>query len=53
MILSIKNLKWLSTFFVLTGILFTNLDQYQINIFMQWNKNYGIINFKMNKLEEN
>tara|TARA_Y100000590_G_C14940873_1_gene721189 strand:- start:256 stop:483 length:228 start_codon:yes stop_codon:yes gene_type:complete len=34
MILSIKNLKWLSTFFVLSGILLTNLDQYPINIFM-------------------
>jgi len=28
-----KNLKWVSTFLVLTGILLTNLNQYPINIF--------------------
>jgi hypothetical protein len=27
-------LKWLGTFFVLTGILLTNLNQYPINIFL-------------------
>ena len=28
-----KYLKWISTFFVLTGILLTNLNHYPINIF--------------------
>jgi len=28
-----KNLKWLATFFVLTGILLTNLNIYPVNIF--------------------
>jgi uncharacterized membrane-anchored protein len=27
-----KNLKWIATFFVLTGILLTNLNQYPLNI---------------------
>ena len=28
-----KNLKWLATFFILTGILLTNLNIYPVNIF--------------------
>ena len=29
-----KNLKWIGTFFVLIGILLTNLNIYPLNIFM-------------------
>ena len=29
-----KYLKWISTFFVLSGILLTNLDAYPLNIFL-------------------
>ena len=29
-----KYLKWISTFFVLSGILLTNLDVYPLNIFL-------------------
>tara|TARA_Y100001935_G_scaffold60280_1_gene50483 strand:+ start:451 stop:675 length:225 start_codon:yes stop_codon:yes gene_type:complete len=31
--LRIKNLKWFSTFLVLTGILLTNLNLYPLNLF--------------------
>ena len=31
--MNIKTLKWLGTFFVLVGILLTNLNFYPINIF--------------------
>ena len=35
-----KYLKWISTFFVLTGILLTNLNIYPINIFFH---GFGVI----------
>ncbi len=34
--MNIKTLKWLGTFFVLVGILLTNLNFYPINIFFSW-----------------
>ena len=34
MYLSKNNLKWVSTFFVLLGILLTNLNVYPLNIFL-------------------
>ena len=33
-LISINNLKWLSTFLILTGILLTNLNNYPVNIFI-------------------
>tara|TARA_B100000029_G_C17446893_1_gene913579 strand:- start:220 stop:447 length:228 start_codon:yes stop_codon:yes gene_type:complete len=35
-----KYLKWISTFFVLTGILLTNLNIYPVNIFFH---GFGVI----------
>jgi len=32
--LSTSNLKWVSTFFILSGILLTNLNIYPMNIFL-------------------
>ena len=31
-----NNLKWVGTFFVLTGILLTNINIYPLNIFYTW-----------------
>ncbi len=33
-LITINNLKWLSTVLILTGILLTNLNNYPINIFI-------------------
>ena len=38
--LSTSNLKWISTFFVLSGILLTNLNIYPMNIFLH---GFGVI----------
>ena len=36
-----KYLKWISTFFVLTGILLTNLNIYPLNIFLHGTGVFG------------